>query len=324
MKASAQNGSESSGLRTSSLPVFGIETDDRLGFQRRRHVLDDRVEQRLHALVLEGRPAEHRQHGPFDRRLAQRRLHAIDRQFFAFEKHLQQLVVLFGNRLDQVPAPFHRKIAKLAIHLFERHSRAEIVGVDDLLHREEIDDAFELILGTDRHLDRNGAGAKALANLFDDVEEVGADAVHLVDENDPRDPIFVRLAPHGLGLRLNRRYRIEKRDQPVEDAQRAFDLDRKVHVTRRIDDVDASVAPGVAVAADVIVMPRSCSWTIQSIVAAPSCTSPILWTRPVKNRMRSVQVVLPASMCAAMPIFLVRSSGYSLAAMVLVLRGYQR
>ncbi len=72
----------------------------------------------------------------------------------------------------------------------------------------------------------------------------------------------------------------------------------------------------VAVAAEVIVMPRSCSWTIQSIVAAPSCTSPILWTRPVKKRMRSVQVVLPASMCAAIPIFLVRSSGYSLTAMV--------
>ena len=35
------------------------------------------------------------------------------------------------------------------------------------------------------------------------------------------------------------------------------------------------------VAADVIVMPRSCSCAIQSIVAAPSCTSPILWVRPV-------------------------------------------
>ena len=35
------------------------------------------------------------------------------------------------------------------------------------------------------------------------------------------------------------------------------------------------------VAADVIVMPRSCSWTIQSMVAPPSCTSPILWMRPV-------------------------------------------
>ena len=30
------------------------------------------------------------------------------------------------------------------------------------------------------------------------------------------------------------------------------------------------------VAALVIVMPRSCSWTIQSMTAAPSCTSPIL------------------------------------------------
>ncbi len=30
------------------------------------------------------------------------------------------------------------------------------------------------------------------------------------------------------------------------------------------------------VAADVMVMPRSCSCSIQSIVAAPSCTSPIL------------------------------------------------
>jgi hypothetical protein len=35
------------------------------------------------------------------------------------------------------------------------------------------------------------------------------------------------------------------------------------------------------VAAEVIVMPRSCSCSIQSIVAAPSCTSPILWLRPV-------------------------------------------
>ena len=35
------------------------------------------------------------------------------------------------------------------------------------------------------------------------------------------------------------------------------------------------------VAAEVIVMPRSCSWAIQSIVAAPSWTSPILWVRPV-------------------------------------------
>ena len=37
----------------------------------------------------------------------------------------------------------------------------------------------------------------------------------------------------------------------------------------------------VVVAADVIVMPRSCSCSIQSMVAAPSWTSPILWLLPV-------------------------------------------
>ena len=37
----------------------------------------------------------------------------------------------------------------------------------------------------------------------------------------------------------------------------------------------------VVVAADVIVMPRSYSCSIQSIVAAPSWTSPILWDLPV-------------------------------------------
>ena len=35
------------------------------------------------------------------------------------------------------------------------------------------------------------------------------------------------------------------------------------------------------VAAEVMVIPRSCSCTIQSIVAVPSWTSPILYERPV-------------------------------------------
>jgi hypothetical protein len=35
------------------------------------------------------------------------------------------------------------------------------------------------------------------------------------------------------------------------------------------------------VAAEVMVMPRSCSCSIQSIVAAPSWTSPILYALPV-------------------------------------------
>jgi hypothetical protein len=57
----------------------------------------------------------------------------------------------------------------------------------------------------------------------------------------------------------------------------------------------------VEVTADVMVIPRSRSWSIQSITAVPSSTSPIRCEMPEKNRIRSVVVVLPASMWAMMP-----------------------
>ena len=56
---------------------------------------------------------------------------------------------------------------------------------------------------------------------------------------------------------------------------------------RERDEVVRVTLPAVgwgelaAVAALVIVIPRSCSCSIQSMVAAPSCTSPILWEIPV-------------------------------------------
>jgi hypothetical protein len=74
-------------------------------------------------------------------------------------------------------------------------------------------------------------------------EEVGAGAVHLVDEGDPRHPVAVGLAPDRLRLRLDPGDGVEHRDRAVEHAEAALDLDREVHVPGRIDDVDAKIAP---------------------------------------------------------------------------------
>ena len=50
----------------------------------------------------------------------------------------------------------------------------------------------------------------------------------------------------------------------------------------RVDDVEALARrQKQVVAADVMVMPRSASCSMKSMVAAPSCTSPILWLLPV-------------------------------------------
>ena len=123
--------------------------------------------------------------------------------------------------------------------------------------------------------------------IIDRSVEVGAHAVDLVDEADTRHVVLVRLAPHCLRLRLDAGDGVEHHDRAVEHAQRALDLDREVDVAGRVDDVDAVVVPGQVVAAAVIVMPRSRSCSIQSMVAVPSWTSPILWCRCSRGCARS-------------------------------------
>ncbi len=96
--------------------------------------------------------------------------------------------------------------------------------------------------------------------------------------------------------------------------------------TRRLRSTSTvkSTCPGVSirftmcprqtkvVAALVIVIPRSCSWSIQSITARPSWTSPMRWVLPVKKSIRSDTVVFPASMWAIIPMFRRLPGGNSL------------
>ena len=100
-----------------------------------------------------------------------------------------------------------------------------------------------MALGADRELDDRGHGVEAVLDHRHGAVEVGADAVHLVDEADARHAVVVGLAPHRLGLRLDAGDRVEHRDGAVEHAQRPLDLDGEVDVAGRVDDVDAVVVP---------------------------------------------------------------------------------
>ena len=89
--------------------------------------------------------------------------------------------------------------------------------------------------------------------------------------------ILVGLTPDGLRLGLNAALCAQHRHSTVEHAQGTLDLNREVNVARGVDDVDAAVPfQKQVVAAEVMVMPRSCSCSIQSMVAVPSWVSPIL------------------------------------------------
>ena len=92
-----------------------IDARHRRNVERRRQVVDDGVEQRLHALVLERRAADDRHERRvflahrFDRALAQRGLDFVLGDRLAAQVLLEQLVVGLADLLDQLlavlPAP---------------------------------------------------------------------------------------------------------------------------------------------------------------------------------------------------------------------------
>ena len=106
LKASAENGSSGSACRSTTWSSSPTRVAlDRRDVQRGRQVVDDRVEHRLHALVLERRAAQHRVDGAGQRRPADRRDELLLGGLLALEVQLHHLVVVLGDGLEQLVAP---------------------------------------------------------------------------------------------------------------------------------------------------------------------------------------------------------------------------
>ena len=110
-------------------------------------------------------------------------------------------------------------------------------------HLQQVDDADEIALGTDRDLQHQRGRTEPLDHHVDATEEVRTGAVELVDEAHPRHVVLLGLPPDLLGLRLDTGDTVEHGNGTVEDAQRALHLDGEVDVTRGVDDVDLVTLP---------------------------------------------------------------------------------
>ena len=243
LNARAANGSLSSTVRSSSSPSVGVDADDRRHVERRRQVVDDRVEHRLDALVLERRAGEHGHDPVLERAQAQAVADLLRGELLALEVLRGEVVVDLGDGLDHRGAVALGLRAQLLGDVDDVDLLAEVVAVEDRLHLDEVDDALERVLAADRQLDGHRVRAEALADRLDAAPEVGAGAVELVDEAEARHAVAVGLAPDRLGLGLHAGHAVEDDDRAVEHAQAALHLDGEVHVPGRIDDVDAMVLP---------------------------------------------------------------------------------
>ena len=108
------------------------------------------------------------------------------RQAALIEEALHQRVVALGDLLDELLAP----VVGLGFQLrgdVDRLVLARAVGrVLPGLHRHEVDDAGEVFLLADRQLDGDDVLAELLLQRVERARERGALAVHLVDDDEPR------------------------------------------------------------------------------------------------------------------------------------------
>src|SRR3546814_17489314 len=87
----------------------------------------------------------------------------------------------------------------------------------------------------------HGMGFKPSLELIVYLEEIGAGAIHLVDESQTGDAVFVGLTPYGFGLRLHTADRAINHARAIEHAHRAFHLDGVVNVPLGLNDIDAAI-----------------------------------------------------------------------------------
>src|ERR1019366_5032830 len=205
----------------------GVDTFDGQNIERRRQIVDDGVEQRLNALVLEGGPADHREYFHLERGAAQCGLQFGLANRFAFDVLVHQLVliVVFDDGLDRDLVVGGGFLLQLCWNFLDLILGAQALVIpDDRFHGHEIDDTFELVFLADGQLNGNGARIEALADGIDGMLEVGAHLVHLVNETNARHAVFVGLTPNGLRLRLYSVYGIEHGASAVRSEEHTSEL----------------------------------------------------------------------------------------------------
>ncbi len=225
--------------------VVQLVADDLTDVQRSGQVVDDGVEHGLNALVLERGATEHGVQLGVDGQLADGALDLGDRELLTAEVLLHELFVGLGDGLEQLLAVLGGLVGELGGDLLDRGRRADRgdAAPGERLHLDEVDDTFEVVLGTDRNLQDQWLGAETVDDGLHGEEEVRAHLVHLVDEADAGDVVLGSLAPDLLGLGLDALLAVEHGNGAVEDAQRPLDLDREVDVAGCVDDVDLVVVP---------------------------------------------------------------------------------
>src|SRR5439155_4355948 len=203
-------------------------------------VVHDSVQQLLNTFVFESSPAEHRRQLDGDRGFAYGGLQFFIRDRITMNEFLEKLLIGFGCCLDKFVAVLMDGVRVICRDFFDREFGPEsFVAENDGFVFDQIDDAAEPVFGSERKLDRNRFGVKPATHHVHASLIVRAGTIHLVDESNAGNAIFIRLPPYGFRLGLDATHGAEYGDGAIQNTQRTLDLSGEINMTGRINNIDA-------------------------------------------------------------------------------------
>ena len=222
---------------------IGVNALNCLNIGGGRHIIDNRVEKRLNALITVRSTAGNRHHGVRNRRFANGAFNLFNGKFFAVEVFFHQLFILLGDMLDKLFTVFLCQLFHIVRDRLTADILAKVVIIDFCIHFDQVDNALKGVLTADRQLNRNGVALETLIDHIQHAVEVRAHNVHFIDINHTRNMVFVSLTPNGFRLRLNTALGAKNGNGTVQNTKRTLHFNGEVNVAGRVDNIDTVLFP---------------------------------------------------------------------------------
>ncbi len=179
--------------------IIQVRANDRWNIEWRWEEIENCVEEWLHPFILKCCATDHRNPGHLDTHLAQSLKYLFTREFLAGEIFLDQALIVFCRHLDEICPCSICFVPHISRNIFFVKFRSErLLVIDDSLHFYEIDNASEIVLDTNRELNRNWLCFQSVTDHLDTAFKVCTCSIHFVHKADSWHTVAVRLAPNSL------------------------------------------------------------------------------------------------------------------------------
>ena len=229
-------------LNTNAAVRRPVDVERGAALGRRRHALDEQVEQRVRAEVLRRDRAPDREDLAARDAELERGGDVVLVELLALEVALHQRLVDLDDLVEQLLAVLLRELGH---RVGDRDGVALLLPVRAHVraHVEDVDDALELVLRADRDVDGDALRGELLLDLPERAEEVGSLAVEHVDDEHAREPELLRELLDARGPDLEAHDAGDDDERALDDAERAARLALEGRIAGTVDEVDLPPLP---------------------------------------------------------------------------------